>query len=275
MTGITMTQEKIGPAEAKALMATNDKNRNLRPDLITKFTHDIEAGRWVLNGETIKIDATGQLIDGQHRLAAVIKSNESIDTLVVRGLPASVQETIDSGASRTFGDLLKLRGEHHYYTLAAITRMAWLISTGGKPTAGGFRTPTFGDMSAYLAKNPDMRTLAPMAVNGPRSALRLPGSLVGALAYHMQLLDRDLGQEFWRQLFENDAKKGSAVHTLREQLIKDTKMPHRMSVPYRAAIIIKAWNAWLESREPGYIAFKPSEDFPRLHGPFRSADVAV
>ena len=271
---VSVNTETIGPAEAKALMETNTKNRHLRPSLVRQFRRDIEAGRWVLNGETIKIGEDGSLIDGQHRLKAVIDSNKPITTLVVRGLPATTQETIDTGSHRTFGDTLRLRGEDHYYTLAAVARMSWLMEVSGKVTAGGLAVPTFGDLIAYLGKNPGLREAASLAVYGPRSVLRLPGSMVGALAYQMARIDEELAKEFWRELFENDAKTGSAVHVIREQLLKDTKMPHRMSTPYRAAILIKAWNMWMEGREPSYISWKPNEDFPRLRGPIRE-EVAV
>lgn len=271
---VSVNTETIGPAEAKALLEKNPMNRHLRDVLVRQFRRDIEAGRWVLNGETIKISESGNLIDGQHRLKAVLDSGKSIDTLVVRGLPETVLETVDTGAHRTFGDTLRLRGEDHYYTLAAVCRMSWVMDVGGKPLSGAGNTPTFGDLTAYLEKRPELRKHAAMAVFGPRSVLRLPGSLVGALSYQMSLIDEELSTEFWRQLFENDAKKGSAVHVIREQLLKDTKMPHRMSTNYRAAVLIKAWNMWMEGREPAYIAWKPNEDYPRLRGPIREA-VAV
>lgn len=271
---VTVAIETIGPEEAKKLIDTNVHNRHIRRVLVGQFKRDINAGRWTLNGETIKISESGNLLDGQHRLLAVIASGKSIQTLVVRGLHDSAQESIDTGAHRTFGDVLRLRGENHYYTLAAMTRQAWLLEVNGKVTTAGVGSPTFNDLTMYLSKHPGLRDLAPMAVLGPRSAVRIPGSLVGALAYHMKRLDSELGDEFWRQLFENDAKRGSAVWVLREQLIKGLTMAHRMSAPYRAALIIKAWNYWMEGREPAYIAWKPSEDFPRLRGPIREA-VAV
>ena len=266
MTVIANT-ETIGPAEARDLLSKNFKNRHLRKPLVRQLRRDIEAGRWVVNGETIKIAEDGALIDGQHRLQAVVEADKPITTLVVRGLPPETQETVDTGSHRTFGDTLRLRGEEHYYTLAAVVRMAWLMDVYGKPTAGGVVVPTFGDLAAYLAKNPDLRQAAHLGLYGPRSVLHIPGSLTGALYFEMARIDKELADEFWRQLFENDATKGSAVHVIREQLLRDTEKPHRMSVMYRAAILIKAWNMWMEAREPAYIAWKPSEDFPRLRGP--------
>ncbi len=274
MTEITVGAETIGPKEAKALLDTNDNNRNLRYGLVAKLRRDVLAGRWILNGETIKISDKGKLLDGQHRLMAVVQADRPITTMVVRGLPDTISDTIDSGAARTFGDALRLHGEDHYYTLAAVSRVAWLIENYGKPLSGGNANPTFGELNAYLDANPALRESAAMAVASTRVPLGLPGSMTGAIYFHMRKIDPELATEFWRQLVKNDAKRGSAVWVLREQLVRDMANPHRMSVPYRAALIIKAWNFWLEAKEPSYISWKPLEDFPRLRAPRTKAEVA-
>lgn len=52
---------------------------------------EMQDGKWKLNGKTICFDRTGRLLNGQHRLSAVVRSGVSLTTVVVRGLdPALV-----------------------------------------------------------------------------------------------------------------------------------------------------------------------------------------
>jgi hypothetical protein len=61
-------------------------------------------GGWDENGETLKYDSKGVLVDGQHRLAACVKANKPFRTLVAYGVDDLVD--IDSGMRRSAGQLL-------------------------------------------------------------------------------------------------------------------------------------------------------------------------
>ena len=47
---------------------------------------EMQDGKWRLNGKTICFDSTGRLLNGQHRLSAVVRSGVTLTTVVVRGL---------------------------------------------------------------------------------------------------------------------------------------------------------------------------------------------
>ena len=85
---ITFGIETITPQDAERILKESEKafseaeggfkQRNRRRDTVTAYAEDMAAGRWKENGETIKFDSEGRLIDGQHRLAAVVKANTPI-----------------------------------------------------------------------------------------------------------------------------------------------------------------------------------------------------
>lgn len=114
----------VTPAMAKAWLAKNPNNRNIRQPVVTSYARDILAGNWMLNGETIKFDTAGRLIDGQHRLSAVIVADTTVGMVVIRGVDADVMDTVDVGAKRTYADALRLQGEDNTTTLAAVVRRA-------------------------------------------------------------------------------------------------------------------------------------------------------
>jgi hypothetical protein len=77
----------------------------------------MKRGYWALNHQPIAFDEEGNLLDGQHRLAAIVRSGKTIRMLVARNVPREfgsdgdkhfVQETIDGGKPRSIGDRINL-----------------------------------------------------------------------------------------------------------------------------------------------------------------------
>jgi len=97
----------FAPAECQAILDRMTGNRNCKPRVVAKYASDMTEGRWVDTHEPIAMSVDGNLIDGQHRLAAVIESGRPqyfwvaiYDTQqTARGLP------IDCGAVRTTADI--------------------------------------------------------------------------------------------------------------------------------------------------------------------------
>lgn len=113
----------ITPALAKSLITSNTiRNRPLNDRAVTRFANDIKNGKWVLNGEAIILSDNSDIIDGQHRLKAVIKANLPIKSLVVRGAELSAFDTIDIGSKRSGSDILGIAGYSHSRLLAAVLR---------------------------------------------------------------------------------------------------------------------------------------------------------
>ncbi|KAF7277615.1 hypothetical protein GWI33_002970, partial [Rhynchophorus ferrugineus] len=78
--------ETITPDLARQYLAFNTHNRNVRSYRVKGYAADMRDGRWTLNGEAIKFSADGTLLDGQHRLQAVIEADVAVQMLVVRGV---------------------------------------------------------------------------------------------------------------------------------------------------------------------------------------------
>jgi hypothetical protein len=81
---VSSAVEMITPETAKLYLENNQDNRPVRLAVVEKYAADILAGRWQLTHQGILLDARGYLIDGQHRLLAVLKANKPILVLVTR-----------------------------------------------------------------------------------------------------------------------------------------------------------------------------------------------
>ena len=91
------------------------QNRTLRKGLVDKYAQVMSKGKWVLNGEAIIIDKHGALLNGQHRLHAVLETTlntrrKSIKMFVVEGVERSAFATMDQGRHRSAGDVLSQFG---------------------------------------------------------------------------------------------------------------------------------------------------------------------
>lgn len=110
--GMTFTTKKImrgwlTPELAEQLL----KAQPPQPDDAAQLGHhagrQMSAGRWQENGETIIVGKSGNLLDGQHRLQAVIRSGVSIMAIIVFGVDddeamvmASIQPVTDPHGHR-------------------------------------------------------------------------------------------------------------------------------------------------------------------------------
>ena len=68
---------EVGPDLAARWLDGNTHNRPLKQTLVDRFVRDMQAGRWRLTHQGIAFDADGMLIDGQHRLWAIVISATS------------------------------------------------------------------------------------------------------------------------------------------------------------------------------------------------------
>jgi hypothetical protein len=120
----------VTPAMAKSLLGGNDKNRNLVDQRIGAMASQMKAGLWRLNGETIIVGSSGRLLDGQHRLAAVIVANVDVTMLIARGAPDDVFDTIDVGRTRKTSDILGMAGVRHRFEVGASASNLYKMMVG-------------------------------------------------------------------------------------------------------------------------------------------------
>lgn len=98
----------ITPEIAEDILKGNTHNRDINRASVARIAYQMSHGQWKENtGETIKIDKDGVVIDGQHRLYGIIKSNKPT-RFIIQLVDNSAQEVIDSGVSRTSANLLTL-----------------------------------------------------------------------------------------------------------------------------------------------------------------------
>lgn len=259
----------VTPEDARVMLEENTHNRSLRPDYVRKLAAAMERGEWAVNGEPIQIAEDGTLLNGQHRLNAVVESGVTVPLLVIRGLPMAAQTTMDAGLRRNLSDVLALHGESETANLGAMLAMLYRYRKGHRLNNSGHTAPTPTEALALLQAEPGIKTGLPLA----RKVVRETGlrTSVGALLiYLFNEADPGQGDQFFEVLCEPDTEpSGSSVIALRSVLERaQREQTYRLSSYVLFAMVIKAFNAWREGRDVFLLSFKPwganPEVFPRI-----------
>lgn len=135
--GVAMKIEKVSitPEIAEDMLSRNcDNNRKVRPRHVETLADIMRRGLFYgLNGQTIVVDKNGTLLDGQHRLLAVVKSGTTQEFLVATVDNGAVAfKTLDGGSGRKVSDYVS--GGYKHET-ASIILMMYCIENGVAPLA--------------------------------------------------------------------------------------------------------------------------------------------
>ncbi len=98
----------VTPDIATKWLEGNTHNRGIDQKTVEKYARDMKRKLWVITHQGIAFDTVGTLVDGQHRLWAVIESGETVPMLVHHGLPIETQVVIDTHHARNLRDRLIL-----------------------------------------------------------------------------------------------------------------------------------------------------------------------
>jgi len=94
--------EFINPDMARVYLERMRNNRTLSQRIVNQYARDMTAKRWISGTpQGIAFDAEGFLIDGQHRLQAIVKSGMTIQMLVIRNCSNESMLVMDSGKKRS------------------------------------------------------------------------------------------------------------------------------------------------------------------------------
>ena len=101
--------KEVDPREATKFLEERAANRNISDGVVAKFAADMVANNWRITGVPVVFNDKGQLIDGQHRMAAIIKANRGVTLTLCQGVTDSeAQRNIDTGRPRPTGQILTM-----------------------------------------------------------------------------------------------------------------------------------------------------------------------
>lgn len=232
----------VTPDVAAEWLTANHVNRNRRQHTIERYARDMRAGQWAYTGDPIKFSAGGALLDGQHRLAAIILANVDVVLPVIHGLPEQAQKFMDSGDRRTASDTLSMAGHPKPVLLAATAKMALSIRHAD---LGNSATVSTLAIESWVNEHPEVATAVEIAHRYRRLVMCQPAIMAFA-SWHIWNACDDWNaiDDFWNAAaYKVGLRRGDPVLLLTNRFAKDRAA--RVSHPRRVlvAAIVRCWNA--------------------------------
>ncbi len=262
---ITGRETTVTPRMATGWLRNVAPNRKVRPHIVARYAEAMRRGEWLPTGEAIKFDVAGQLVDGQHRLLALVEAGVTLRMFVQKGLPLEAMNVLDSGVKRNLGDLLQLRGEVDTAllgsTLIAIDQLRIAIESERWPT-GRDHYPSHTQCLQLLEREPKIRDAlreGRRVHNQLGLAVRPTVVVVGL--YELQALDADDADVFFARLSGIEVTEGSVVHHFRKRFQKRS-LDRPAATRDQLGLLIKTWNFWRSGTDPVALRWAPGGRTP-------------
>jgi hypothetical protein len=215
---------------------------------------------------------TPVLLNGQHRLLALVQAEITLEFLVVEGLSVADQADMDAGIRRQLGDQLRLMGNHYPTELAAVLRL--VHGYEHDTLRGSMHGVAYSTLLRFLADHPDL----PDSVLPAKRVYDAIGgriSVYGAAHYIISCLDEqnidDEVEDFYVKLqYGEGLGPGSSILAYRNHIISAQNQKNisrrRTGQANQLALIFKAWNAWRDGTHVVSLSWrgggKHAEAFP-------------
>lgn len=260
--------EMMTPERAVYLLSTSVNNRKISLKTIVKYKEMMERGEWMLNGEPIAISKDGRLLNGQHRLSAIIQHGKAVPMTVAKNVDKDAFRTIDNGKKRSLGNSFSITGQKNNNLLAATVALYYrYLENEFKTSLTTEMNLSFSQASTLVEKNPDIENSVQFAVDYRKECKGLISqSIVAALHYIFGRKNKEQADEFFKSVLTGeDLTKEDPILTLRAKLIDLNKVfrPRKIRNNF-VALLIKTWNYKYGYTNRKRILYSLGDDMPDI-----------
>lgn len=227
---------EITPKIASGLLEITDLSvqRKLNKVHVDFLANELSRGVWAFNGDSIRQDCEGNLIDGQHRLNACIASGVSFSSLFVKGLPTEYIHTIDVGGKpRSLANCLEINHRQSYKYSNNITAACSLVRRLERGERGGSGSKdrkgytTASQLLLFIEENPDfiefISETMRLRANGDKF---IAPNIFCAVKWLTDKADLKISNKFWQGLSDGiGINQTSSVWYLRKRIMRSKTRP--------------------------------------------------
>lgn len=246
--------EDITPDRAKELLDNSPAsgNRAVRKSVVDRYAEDMKRGVFIPL-QAISLTANNVLIDGYHRLQAIIKSGCTVKCQVNYGVPQEWMKHLDQGALRTPADYLQFEGvKYAPLTAGGVKRCMALqnkhVAIAPSENRKGYskRYSNYSVVEEYH-NHEDLFNLATSITLGVKDYIPLMSTSIHGLASYLLIVNHHSEEEV-RGFFEklagvtsiDSTKPGEGSIQELSQLLK--------RVTYKRRLGEKKTNQWIQDR---------------------------
>ncbi len=251
---------RVGPELAAKLLEFNDHNRRARPFLMSLLETELSEGVWAYRVCMVLLTWTEEngprrprLMDGQHRLTAIVNTGAEVLMQVRWGMDPRDSSKVDVGAKRTASDIARLEGLANPALATAIAArlMVWEV----RATMVVGQRPFPRTVVAYAWDHLDEVQSACRYAQGIYNRIRYNPSEMGMalVVFRRSLHDRfdvELATEtidlFATRLMQGDLPE-TPISYFREKILHNaaSKKEGTWDAEQKMQLLIRTWNAWI------------------------------
>lgn len=264
--GVRTKVMTIDADHAKKMLEKNTCNRRLSNDRVVEIMGWIRKGQWRLTTDAIGFSSDGNLINGQHRLHAIVKTGKPVDLLVATGLEPDAFNVIDTVKVRSAADVLGVNDYASPAIKSAIIRfvMTWQKQKYAALTVSGYR-PTNQEVLDFADRNRDKINAACTVAQQTTSKFRgLSARYIGGLYWVFADLDKDSAETFFKYFQDGvGLTPNDPILVLRQKLIGNLAAYTKAPIPALLAWTIIAWNHTRSGKKIKIIRWTENDEFPK------------
>lgn len=266
---IQLSIEDISPEKAREFLDKNQHNRPISDDTVNYYADLMNRGQWILSPEGISFDIYGILLDGQHRLAAIVKSETTQKFIVSRGFPRDIFKTLNTGRPRSIKDVFNIEDINNAQLIGTSIKKLLFYRKGIYSGREGTKRMKMSnnDFLEEYENNPELFQLLAKKSQMFYSRIRiLPSSdLLSYMAYF--IIDHKKNQddviEFFKQV--TSYSDNHAINEFRVKLMKARDMKsYRLTDTQRHVFLLKAWNSFITGIPEKELKYSEKEGIPEF-----------
>lgn len=270
--------QTVTPGKAARWLEANTANRPISKSVVRGFAEAMKRGEWLVTHQGIAFDVDGVLIDGQHRLAAVVEADVPVDLTVFTEVAEGAFDVLDTGKRRNAADVLAIEGEKSSTMLAAMVRTVWLFEN--RPDlnwSGGAAAVTNHQIVQTLEAHPRVRDFVSLGerIAGATGMIK---SAAGAASYLAEQANKRADLDPWYEGVIDGAGLAKTDPRLLFRKVMFQGARKQIGQPSRrrdsrehVALYIKAFNAWATGEPVPHLRFGSRDSMPRVAKMVKSA----
>jgi len=268
-TSITSGIEQVTPEVAESFLDTMKANRKLSTNRVTQLAQQMKEGLWIFDGSPIRFNDAGELVDGQHRMWAIIEAQHTAEFLIVRGVEKKAMATMDTGKSRSFSDVLGLNnpGLNDLGPIAAFTQLLYRWIDGRRGSAlttgrqGLGQSVPNGVMLDFFAENKErIVEVSGRSRTKPYSIRGISASVTALAIWEFEQIDAGDMSDFFTKLSTGAGlEPDSPILVLRNYVMRAMAGADKRAViesDLALALVFKTWNAYREGQPMRALAYR-------------------
>ncbi len=248
MKEMKVQQRLISPDIAKTMLSSNKDNRKLSKATVNHYSREMTLGNWQLTPHGISFDIDGKLIDGQHRLTAIVVSGTSQMFMVFSNVPKSTFKVLDTGKKRNAGDMLSILNVKNSTNVSATINKYMALANGNSGPA--IKVSNTIVLDVY---NKNAATIDEIVSSSYVMYRKLKLLNLSEIASMIMYLHLDKGHSmgiissFFEQLITGKDVSNSTIEILREKLINNAVSATKYTHKVKLNLIKRTWNAYVKN----------------------------